>query len=612
MKLNLEFYKNDIKYNKLDKEDEIINDYILKLKEEDYESVFETDNNIETLSALSDIRKNIISWYPFEENATILEIGAGLGEITGELCKKSSKVVSIEFSKQRGEAIAKRHEKKENLEVIIGNLKDIKFEEKFDYITLIGILEYAPIIYNTENSFIDLLKLVKELLKENGKLLLATNNKFSMRNWSVKNVDDKNLEYDAICSFKDNNESQLFTKAKLDEMLKKVGLENKKYYYPLPDYKFTNVIFTQDYMPTLNNLNRNMTFFKDSDIINFHENNAYKEVLTQDKKLFDFFANSYLVEIGQNVTKNNIKFITYWNNRKPEYRLRTVIQGDKVYKYNTNNLSKNHIQTLKNNIDILNKSGIKTLDSYDEEKTISKYVVNCKSYDEIIIEGYDNYGIEKVIELINNFKNKIINKLEATDSKDNVFDKYGIPYNNQEIEGLHFVKNGLWDLNFQNCFEIDNDLYVYDQEWIDNNVPVEYIIYRDILIFEELKKRVDINELYERLNLSKYVELFYKLVKATEEKIMSEPIKKAHNRPIKNVLGLYVENENLKNQNNELNNNLQNEKIKNETSDKKIQEMQDTINVQLAKIDFIESSRGWKLIVKIRKIFSYLKFWKKK
>lgn len=612
MKLNLEFYKNDIKYNKLDKEDEIINDYILKLKEEDYESVFETDNNIETLSALSDIRKNIISWYPFEENATILEIGAGLGEITGELCKKSSKVVSIEFSKQRGEAIAKRHEKKENLEVIIGNLKDIKFEEKFDYITLIGILEYAPIIYNTENSFIDLLKLVKELLKENGKLLLATNNKFSMRNWSVKNVDDKNLEYDAICSFKDNNESQLFTKAKLDEMLKKVGLENKKYYYPLPDYKFTNVIFTQDYMPTLNNLNRNMTFFKDSDIINFHENNAYKEVLTQDKKLFDFFANSYLVEIGQNVTKNNIKFITYWNNRKPEYRLRTVIQGDKVYKYNTNNLSKNHIQTLKNNIDILNKSGIKTLDSYDEEKTISKYVVNCKSYDEIIIEGYDNYGIEKVIELINNFKNKIINKLEATDSKDNVFDRYGIPYNNQEIEGLHFVKNGLWDLNFQNCFEIDNDLYVYDQEWIDNNVPVEYIIYRDILIFEELKKIVDIDELYERLNLSKYVELFYKLVKATEEKIMSEPIKKAHNRPIKNVLGLYVENENLKNQNNELNNNLQNEKIKNETSDKKIQEMQDTINVQLAKIDFIESSRGWKLIVKIRRIFSYLKFWKKK
>ncbi len=441
--------------------------------------------------------------------------------------------------------------------------------------------------------------------------MLATNNKFSMRNWSVKNIDDRNLEYDAVCSFKKNNESQLFTKSNLEEILEKVGFKSKKYYYPLPDYKFTNVIFTQDFMPNGNNLNRNMTFFKDSDIINFHENNAYEEVLKEDKSLFDFFANSYFIEIGQNLKDNNIKFITYWNNRKPEYRLRTVIQGDKVYKYNANNLSKKHIQTLKDNIDILNKSGINTLDYYDEEKTISKYITGCKSYDEIIIEGYDNYGIEKVIELINEFKNKIINKLEVTDSNDNVFDKYEIDYDKQEIEGLHFVKYGLWDLNFQNCFEIDNDLYVYDQEWVDSNVPVEFIIYRDILIFEELKKRVDIDELYKRLNLSKYVDLFYKLVKATENQIMSEPIKNAHNRPMKNVLGLYVENENLKNQNNELNNQLQNEKTKNETSDKKIQEMQDTINVQLAKINFIESSRGWKFIVKIRKIFSYLKFWKK-
>ncbi len=78
MKLNLEFYKNDIEYNKLDKEDKIINDYILKFKEEDYETVFEKDNSIENLSALSEMRKNIISWYPFEENSSILEIGAGL------------------------------------------------------------------------------------------------------------------------------------------------------------------------------------------------------------------------------------------------------------------------------------------------------------------------------------------------------------------------------------------------------------------------------------------------------------------------------------------------------------------------------------------------------
>lgn len=78
MKLNLEFYKNDIKYNELAREEFIINNYICNYNEKEYEKIFERDNNIDTIYALSDMRRNIISWYPFQNNSTILEIGAGL------------------------------------------------------------------------------------------------------------------------------------------------------------------------------------------------------------------------------------------------------------------------------------------------------------------------------------------------------------------------------------------------------------------------------------------------------------------------------------------------------------------------------------------------------
>lgn len=389
MKLNLDFYKNDIRYNELNREEFIINNYICNYDEKDYESIFERDNNIDSLSALSDMRKNIISWYPFEENSTILEIGAGLGEITGELCKKASKVVSVEFSRDRGRAISRRHKDKENLEIIIGNLKDIKFNEKFDYITLIGVLEYAPIIYKTENPFSDLLKYVKTLLKENGKILIAVNNKFGMRNWAVIDSNDKNLEYDAIISEKENNQAQLLTKNKIEEIIKKEDLGEFKYYYPLPDYKYTNVIFTDEFLPNRNNLHRNMTFFKDSYIINFHENNAYTQIVKEDENLFKFFANSYFIEIGENMANNAIRYVSYWNNRKPEYRLKTIIKGDKVYKYPVNELSKNHIETIKKNIDVLNNSNIKTLDEYDEEKIISNFMYDGKSYDKLILEEYE-------------------------------------------------------------------------------------------------------------------------------------------------------------------------------------------------------------------------------
>lgn len=78
MKLNFKFYKYDIEYNKLKNENELINNYILKLPEEKYEEVFSYDNCMENLNALSEMRKNIINWYPFDMNSNVLEIGAGL------------------------------------------------------------------------------------------------------------------------------------------------------------------------------------------------------------------------------------------------------------------------------------------------------------------------------------------------------------------------------------------------------------------------------------------------------------------------------------------------------------------------------------------------------
>ena len=40
------------------------------------------------IEMLSNTRKNIISWYPFEPNATLLEINADSKQITEELKKK--------------------------------------------------------------------------------------------------------------------------------------------------------------------------------------------------------------------------------------------------------------------------------------------------------------------------------------------------------------------------------------------------------------------------------------------------------------------------------------------------------------------------------------------
>lgn len=93
--------------------------------------------------SLSKYRANIIEWIPITKSDSVLEIGAGCGAITKTLADKSGHVTCVELSKKRSEINAFRNSEKSNLEIIVGDFNLINFTEKYDYITIIGVLEYA-------------------------------------------------------------------------------------------------------------------------------------------------------------------------------------------------------------------------------------------------------------------------------------------------------------------------------------------------------------------------------------------------------------------------------------------------------------------------------------
>ena len=147
VKLNMDFYSGNDDYNDGDIENEILE--IVKTNN-DFTDILAKDNRWPILCHLSPMRRNLLEWYEFN-NSSILEIGAGCGAMTGLFCENSKEVVAIELSKRRAEIIANRYKDRLNLEIIVGNLNDIKFERKFDYVTLIGVLEYAGKFTNTKN-----------------------------------------------------------------------------------------------------------------------------------------------------------------------------------------------------------------------------------------------------------------------------------------------------------------------------------------------------------------------------------------------------------------------------------------------------------------------------
>lgn len=328
MKFNLDFYKGEDLYSDGSIEDEIIN-YTEKYTEDNFNEIFKNDLRWPVFYHLTNLRKNIINWYPMKKDSTVLEIGAGMGAITSTLCDKAKKVVCVELSKKRATAIANRNKNRENLEIVVGNLNDVKFTEKFDYITLIGVLEYAQLFTNTENAYFDFLTNIKKLLKKDGKIIIGIENKFGMKYFAGAPEDHTNVKYDGIVGYANKNVVNTFGKKELKDLLNSVGLKYSNFYYPLPDYKLPNTIFSDQYLPNLDTINNYKTYYYEGAEINFDEKKAYMEAIKNG--IFDIFANSFFVEasalkIKTSVDLNKIELISASENEKEFYN-----------KYNFNN-----------------------------------------------------------------------------------------------------------------------------------------------------------------------------------------------------------------------------------------------------------------------------------
>ena len=304
MKTNYDFYTGKDNYSDGEIEKDIIK-YLEEYGEENYKEIFKKDISWPVFYHITPIRKNILNWYPFKENSEVLEIGAGMGAITNILCDKAKFVTSVELSKQRATAIEKRCKNKENLELIIGNFNDIKFNKKFDYITLIGVLEYAPLYTNTENPFHDFLTQIKSLLKEDGKLLIAIENQYGMKYFSGAWEDHTGKIYDGITGYENKKGIRTFGKEELTQILEKADFKYTKFYYPMPDYKLPNIIFSDEYKPDKDKLQNYTPYLSEENTsVMYDEKKAYIDIIKNNQ--FDFFANSFFIEASTKEFTTNV------------------------------------------------------------------------------------------------------------------------------------------------------------------------------------------------------------------------------------------------------------------------------------------------------------------
>ncbi len=434
---------------------------------------------------------NILNWYPFKENQKVLNIGEQLEELTRLLANKCSRVQNVNQ---------------------ISEIDNIN--ERFDIITLIGINEYERINLKY------VIKKLENSLDVNGKILMAIDNKFGLKFWAGN--PEKILDKKFISLIGYNNEPEkieTYTKKYIEKVLQEMGY-NTRFYYPLPDYKVPNVIFTDEQLPKYNSIDKYNPYYSEKSDILFNEIDVFREILKTDKEMFAFFTNSFLVEITKGECDKTYKYISFNNMRKPEYQLITKIADTYVEKQIVNENAQKHYEDIKNNIIYLQKNGVNLVDYIDGKNIKSKYIEQKYLLNNVLTEKLEQNKIDEFEKIIEKYINEIsINTFKIENYEDTVFGKYNIETENKDIiNNLHFMKNGLWDMTFKNCFLIENELYFFDQEWNAENLPVEYILYRAIFYTISLRRFISIEKLFDKYNLTAYIELFKRL----DDKIQAE------------------------------------------------------------------------------------------
>ena len=512
MKLNLDNYEKDLVYDKFltEKiEDYIIENYIDKYESVYYDDYFKDEFDIAKFSNISIIGNSLLNWYDFSKEDRVLEIGGKLGNLTAFLCEKAGFVTSLEFSKKRGKAISKRLNKYENLEVIVSNFKNNNIENNsYDYVIIIGLLEYAPIFFeDSKNPYEDMILWAKSKLKENGKILLAFDNKLGVQYLSGC----KSEFYDSIFSSVSDVKTSCFTKYGIEMLLKNLDLNNYKFYYPYPNYKITNVIYSDEYLMSNNSSkSKYNVVYNENSIVVMNELDLYSNLIKIG--LEKDFSNSFLIEIGMNSNVNPIKFVSYNNIRKEKYRLMLKMDNDYARKSIINQKSIEHFNTFKNNNEELKKLGFEILDYYENNEIVSKvcYDSNFSSF-------------------LSNLKNDSEKELYINKWFDEIKSKLLVDSNFIETANdLHIVKKAYIDMIFDNTFIRDKKLYFIDQEWVMENVPVEFVLYRALCNYFSGD---ELNKFFEIFKLTKHLENFRELETKLQEEVKDEFLEKFFSRP---------------------------------------------------------------------------------
>nr|ANF28855.1 bifunctional glycosyltransferase methyltansferase [Franconibacter pulveris] len=198
----------------------------------------------QTLYHLTSQRGNVLRPFAHLLKGDVLEIGAGCGAISRFLGENGGNILALEGSQRRASIAASRTRDLDNVQVVAERFDQFNPGRQFDAITLIGVLEYAPMFGNGESPEKDLLIQVRKLLKPGGFLFIAIENKLGLKYFAGAPEDHIRQSMYGIEGRYKSGEAKTWGYEELKQLLTETGYRYSDVLLPFPDYKLPTSIIT--------------------------------------------------------------------------------------------------------------------------------------------------------------------------------------------------------------------------------------------------------------------------------------------------------------------------------------------------------------------------------
>lgn len=431
------------------------------------------------------------NWYEFDHQGTALYIDAHRDNLIDLLCRRCKRVTVMVKDFERFQMLKKKYTKTENL-LFVTRLDDILY----DYIIGMDGIEY-------EENPVKQLQNWTAYLKPQGKLLLSCDNRYGLQYFCGSKEKHTGISYMGINGYyKDTpvirekdifkeKKGTSFSKLELEKLLQAAGCDSYKFYYPVPDDKMPQMIFTDGWIDGAHVMERLIDYHYSDENMQGMEHRILKDVI--EGGALPFLSDSFIIEIAPQGNFSDIQYAVITTDRGKTYGMATTVRsGDIVYKRPLWKEGEEQLKKLYGYTEGLYNKKVPILKGILKEDAAGLYLEMPFVHGENLSCVLDYFVAEDKEQFLH------------------IFDEIYAAIQKSYLQGAEGKGRVFLDLAPCNCFYLKDNpegekLLFYDQEFVTDNGSLEFAMFRTIKYYFAASKiagnDMEIQYLYDRYGI---------------------------------------------------------------------------------------------------------------